>query len=380
MNKPITTPFQSKIRLLFKKMPVLHFRHRIAFLTMTVSVIGFSFVSAQAQSFNPIHFDPHNELSLREVQEVFDANKDYFTSADYVLDKLLTIPEEKRQYYFPAVHELIILPHKITSHPEIIIWKGKKPTVLPPQLKEFAEKHLDALPAYFYPHLDPDKWKRTTERQTLEKIITMPNLNDLPLLEIEDSKPNLNYKVKSLRDSYQLSEETRKNYNKTIFKDGDLARISATLADLPIYVFKTDKELPSQLRDFITEDNLKIMMVHPIREWVKNLKQTKGRIGFTQFLKDHGWQNEEEFITKTDTALKAYRVSQMELTQAMVLYQMRRDYPIKKGEKLLSIQMYNEMYNAAPGDAIYMLKNGKEWQSMWTNDLYIVIGLPISLD
>ena len=122
------------------------------------------------------------------------------------------------------------------------------------------------------------------------------------------------------------------------------------------------------------------MMVNPIREWVKNLKQTKGRIGFTQFLKDHGWQNEEEFITKTDTALKAYRVSQMELTQAMVLYQMRRDYPIKKGEKLLSIQMYNEMYNAAPGDAIYMLKNGKEWQSMWTNDLYIVIGLPISLD
>ncbi|MBR4931527.1 MAG: hypothetical protein IKZ02_00715 [Alphaproteobacteria bacterium] len=129
MNKPITTPFQNKIRLLLKKKPVLRFCQQVTYLTTIMSVIGFSSVSTQAQSFNPIHFDPHNELSLREVQEVFDANKDYFTSADYVLDKLLTIPEEKRQYYFPAVHELIVLPHKITSHPEIIVWKGKKPTI-----------------------------------------------------------------------------------------------------------------------------------------------------------------------------------------------------------------------------------------------------------
>ena len=65
-------------------------------------------------------------LDSRDLHDLFDSYQDYFTSVDYMLDRLLAIPEEKRQYYFPMLHEYRILPHKISSHPQIIIWKGKK--------------------------------------------------------------------------------------------------------------------------------------------------------------------------------------------------------------------------------------------------------------
>ena len=77
---------------------------------------------------------------------------------DQLLEQILQIPFEKRAYIYPALFEEETMPKKVLTHPQIIIWKGKKPTRIAPQMQEFANKYLDIMSAKFYPVLDPDAW------------------------------------------------------------------------------------------------------------------------------------------------------------------------------------------------------------------------------
>ena len=78
---------------------------------------------------------------------------------DQLLEQILKIPFEKRPYIYPALFEEETMPKKILTHPQIAIWKGKKPTKIAPQMQEYANKHLDTMAAKFYPIFDPDGWK-----------------------------------------------------------------------------------------------------------------------------------------------------------------------------------------------------------------------------
>ena len=89
---------------------------------------------------------------------------------DDLLKSLLKIPFEKRVYVYPALFESNTIPKKIVTHPQIIVWKGKKPTKIAPQMQEFAKEHLDYMPAKFYPLLDPDAWPKRPNKEDWHSV------------------------------------------------------------------------------------------------------------------------------------------------------------------------------------------------------------------
>ena len=118
-----------------------------------------------AQEKNPEEYD----LLQRSYQQRLDVLK----IQDDILEALLKVPFEKRVYIYPALFESRNTSKKIVTHPQIIIWKGKKPTRIAPQMQDFAKEHLDYMPAKFYPLLDPDGWPKQNKEGDWHSVGTM---------------------------------------------------------------------------------------------------------------------------------------------------------------------------------------------------------------
>ena len=116
------------------------------------------------------------------LQKSYQQRVELVQMQDNLLHALLQIPFEKRVYVYPALFESQYVSKKITTHPQIRIWKGKKPTKIAPQMQDFAKKHLDYMPAKFYPLLDPDHWPKQNREgdwhnieNLLKDVIVTPN-------------------------------------------------------------------------------------------------------------------------------------------------------------------------------------------------------------
>ncbi len=349
------------------------------FLFIILAILIGSVRPAQAEALLPPQISSallSSELNARQIQNIFNEHKDYFMSVDYMLDRLLAIPENKRQYYFPLLHEYRILPHKITSHPEIIIWKGKKPTVIPPKLTKFAEKYLDKLPAALYPALDPDKWISIREQKALYQ--SQIDLNNIPLLQNEPKAPNPDYRIKSLEEIYNIPETLPKAFTETNLTEKDVHMTIQTIDDIPAFIDGAEEKLGSRLRDYLG-DNLAFVMAWPFREWVKHVDDTGNGEKLDAFLKSKGWKNRDQFIQTADRLLKSYRASQMSLSEAITISGFRKEYPIKENETFLPIQMLTEFYHAKAADALFAEKYAPALKKSFTNKNLLRVGLPIKI-
>lgn len=76
---------------------------------------------------------------------------------DEMLEFLLQIPFEQRQYIFPMLSEKKTIPKKIKTHPDVLVWKGKRPTRIAKRFQNDPEL-LEFLPAQFYYFLAPEMW------------------------------------------------------------------------------------------------------------------------------------------------------------------------------------------------------------------------------
>ena len=322
---------------------------------------------------------PSAEEIQKEVADYIEQNKELLAD-DTLLANLLALPYEKRQYVFPYLHEQPFLSHKIKSHPQIIVWKGKKPTVIAPQMQSFAEKYLDDLPAVFYYFLDPDYWTGTTpSEQTVTQTLLNPNV---PETKAKSATEIANYAVRSLYEVYQPSDEIKENYNQTILSKNDVTQLENTLLKLNDFVDKYPKALsiPSALRDSLGI-RVKESVAAPFEEWVKNVKKLGLSEDLRTFLKQQGWQDENDFAKKADVMLRAVRVNRMPLPQAMAFSEMRlKYYPIDETKPLTSTQMYLKMHDAKPGDALFIAPYADELKKSFEQGKFTRIGLPIYID
>ena len=76
---------------------------------------------------------------------------------DELLELLLQIPFEQRQYIFPLLSAKKSVPKKIKTHPEVLVWKGKRPTRIADIFKDDKEL-IEYLPEQFYYFLAPEMW------------------------------------------------------------------------------------------------------------------------------------------------------------------------------------------------------------------------------
>ena len=105
--------------------------------------------------------------------ESYKYRKDLIQLDDNILSALLKVPFEKRVYVYPALFESEDTSRKITTHPQIAMWKGKKPTKIAPRMQKFAQEYLDTMPAKFYPYLDPDNWPEDPKTDDWHNVASM---------------------------------------------------------------------------------------------------------------------------------------------------------------------------------------------------------------
>ena len=104
---------------------------------------------------------------------------DLVQKQDELLELLLQIPFEQRQYIFPMLSAQQSVPKKIKTHPEILVWKGKRPTRVADIFKN-DEELLKYLPEQFYYFLAPEMWEEEVDpnmesnpNQILQNIIIL---------------------------------------------------------------------------------------------------------------------------------------------------------------------------------------------------------------
>ena len=115
-------------------------------------------------------FAQEKEETYDLLQRSYQQRVDLLKIQDNLLKALLNVPFEKRVYIYPALFESKNMPKKIVTHPQIIVWKGKKPTKIAPQMQEFAKEHLNYMPAKFYPLLDPDGWPKQNKENDWHNV------------------------------------------------------------------------------------------------------------------------------------------------------------------------------------------------------------------
>ncbi len=114
------------------------------------------------------------EAEMIDLQEKIYQQKAGLTKIDdNLLSALLKVPFEKRVYIYPALFESDEISRKITTHPQILPWKGKKPTKIAKRMQEFAKDHLNTMPAKFYPYLDPDNWPQDPQEDDWHNVSKM---------------------------------------------------------------------------------------------------------------------------------------------------------------------------------------------------------------
>lgn len=104
---------------------------------------------------------------------VYKQQQDLLKIQNILLEALLKVPFDKRVYVYPALFESQYIAKKIVTHPQIAIWKGKKPTQIAPQMQEYAKENLEFMPAKLYPLLDPDAWPKMPQKEDWRNIQKM---------------------------------------------------------------------------------------------------------------------------------------------------------------------------------------------------------------
>lgn len=146
------------------------------------------------------------------VNKIQQNQIDLVNLQDEMLDFLLQIPFEKRQYIFPMLSEKKSIPKKIKTHPDILVWKGKRPTRIAKRFQNDPEL-LEFLPAQFYNFLAPEMWpdEEISEKERNANQILI-NLIQTHTNEVQEPST---YSLMELKNALQivfehLNEEQKK--------------------------------------------------------------------------------------------------------------------------------------------------------------------------
>lgn len=296
------------------------------------------------------------------------------TNEDILLEMLLMTPYEKRQYFFPFIHEEPFLSHKLKSHPDILFWKNKKPTRIAPQLEAFSKQYLNELPSTLYPFLDPDFWTPVS----LEK---QPNLygidlNTTPLPPFRES----NYQYPSLETIFKLSPQTIANYQKTDLTATDVTHLTNILTHFNDYAkkLKNPEETKRYLRVLNTQF-IRAALADPFNVFEEHIIKIGEKESFDSFVKENGFKSIADFTNKADRLLKAYRAQQLNPLLAIQFNHIRADMPTDK-KTMTSTQMYARMYEAKPGDIYFVMQQKDNLKSSFPTNELIYWGIPIYID
>ena len=186
---------------------------------------------------------------------------------DELLDFLLKIPFEKRQYIFPMLSEQKDTPKKIKTHPDILVWKNKRPTRIAKRFQNDPEL-LEFLPAQFYYFLAPEMWpdeENTVQEENSNKLLV--NLLSNPPQSGDAIIPE---NLIQLKNGLKTTYDFLKPLEKQQLKEKSRIYLSQILQENPVELESKLKDIGySSVQDFAQKTD-KIAMIY--RQYLQGKK------------------------------------------------------------------------------------------------------------
>ena len=299
----------------------------------------------------------------------------FLKQTDEVLQMLLNIPFEQRQYVFPALFENEDLPKKIRQHPEIAVWEGKVPTNIAPAMQGMATEHLSTLNPKLYLYLSPEMFK--------ENKIDLPavdNTLDMPYKTSSALQQQTNEPI-AYQGIYSYFNGQDSN-TKAVLSDGKITALGTGLSDFRNFLKQKVDENPKLISILsspgLTDEDYAEGRINPFGNMMKRIEQAGFGPELQTTLSQTGWETPEEFALFADTTLKAYRVNFLTLRMAFDVHRNRTKEAKTDTDKLLV--MVSKMYEASPDDVRLVEKNQDTIRQMFIQNGYQNLLNAINID
>lgn len=302
---------------------------------------------------------------------------------DELYDMIIHAPKFTYQYFAPLLHTLPYMPERILNIPGIKELKGKFPTRIAPQMKEYAKKYGKYMSPYLYVLLMPEAWpapdREKPAPKSYSKIITIDEnttpadlffINDKSLLDKygmlpPDAYQSGGYATKTPRPQTPADQVTADSPVTEGDIEASLGAIGALKAE-----FGMDRlsDFHSELRRMaLFENNLAEELVSPIQILTDRTERMppKFRDKMRSALAKHGF-TPRSFGLTMDKILKAHRVAKMTPSTALTLAAWRGlkrppesfdvFSPEDKAEAWKSIRLFLEMYSTTEENLLAVKK------------------------
>ena len=322
-------------------------------------------LGAQAQSQNPDvvqkileHTDKGETVPLEVLDQADIQQNDVQAQIDIVLQQLLSIPFEQRQYIFPALFDTPSIPKKIRTHPEIAVWEGKLPTRIAPQAQAYAEKYLQNMNPKMYIYLAPEAYKDDNSDVATEKLPS--NLG----LAIKQAKPIAKVQgdkiaYKRVEEILKLPDELQKDPNKHILTEENVQKLRSGLNAFNTFLndeLQQNSSFRSGYRTLaLFHTNAHDEKISPFQAKLERLRLLKKDQELDKVLKRAGWTSANDFAVATDAMVRAYRAANMPLRFAFEANRYRGQTPKNNVEKM-SVTLA-KMYESLPADVYTVLEH-----------------------
>lgn len=302
---------------------------------------------------------------------------------DDLYNLIVSAPKYIYQYFAPFLHTLPYMPARILNIPGIKELKGKFPTRIAPQMKEYAKKHGKYMSPYLYillmPEAFPSKDREKPVWKSYSKVITID----------ENTTPDDFFYInnKSLLDKHKMLSPEEYRSGKFASKakrpqtpvdkvtemspvtQGDIEASLSAVKELKTE-FGTNRldEFHSLIRRMaLFENNLHEELLNPFQVLMDRVERMpeKYRDKMRGVLAKHGFTPKTFGITM-DKILKAHRVAKMTPATALNLAAWRGlkrppesfdvFSPEDKAEAWRSIQLFLKMYSTSQENLLAVKK------------------------
>lgn len=302
---------------------------------------------------------------------------------DDLYELIVSAPKYTYQYFAPFLHTLPYMPERILNIPGIKELKGKFPTRIAPQMREYAKKYGKYMSPYLYvllmPEAFPSKEREKPSLKSYTKVITIDEnttpsdfffINDKSLLDDHkmlspDDYRSGRFAAKQKRPQTPANEVTPSSP----VTEGDIdASLAAVMTLREEFGANRLDEFHSLIRRMaLFENNLHEELLNPFEVLTDRTERMppKYRDKMRAALAKHGF-TPESFGLTMDKILKAHRVAKMTPATAMTLAAWRKlkappksfdvFSPEDKAEAWRSIRLFLDMYSTTQENLLAVKK------------------------
>lgn len=265
------------------------------------------------------------------VQQMLAVNEQI---EDDMYDLIVSMPPYTYQYFAPFLHTLPYMPERIMNIPGIKELKGKFPTRIAPQMKEYAEKYGKDMSPHLYVYLMPEAWpSQEREKETFKgynKIITIDEdtkpedlfiINRASVLNEHEMPSPERYRSGAFEQRVVRPQTPADQVTETsALTEGDIEAVLSSI-DAVKQAFGENRldGFHSQIRGMsISDDNLMGELLNPMQTLVDKIKRLPESAKFAETVGRYGFTPDTWALT-TDKIIKAARVARMSPGTALTL-------------------------------------------------------------